>query len=105
MPAPRRRAVYDRVEFVVVEREAVPDEDQLESTELEEPTPTVARLLRRLALRRRDPAITDVDDEDTDDDSDIFTTGTTPTAETSPTLTIPSGPPAVSRAWHWADRG
>ncbi|KAH7370971.1 hypothetical protein BKA66DRAFT_424818 [Pyrenochaeta sp. MPI-SDFR-AT-0127] len=91
MPAPRRRGGYDRVEYVVVERDGATNEDQLDDIEAEQPTATVKQLLRRSYARRQTADV----DYDTDDEDDFFTTETTGTTETSPTLTIPSGPPAL----------
>ncbi|CAO2655356.1 Nn.00g104200.m01.CDS01 [Neocucurbitaria sp. VM-36] len=84
MPAPRRRGVYDRVEYIVVERDDVKVEGQVGDIDLEEPTATVDQHLRRSFTRRQAPSPTDVDYE-SDDEDDYYTT-------TRPTLTAPTGP-------------
>lgn len=97
MPNPRRRGVYERVEYVVVERDGKRDEVQFGGIQAEEPTATVDRILRRSYTRRQQPSPTDVD-YDTDDEDDFLDPEQTRTTTTTPTLTIPSGPPAVRRA-------
>lgn len=94
MPAPRRRGVYEKVEYVVVEREgASDDEGPSGGIELEEPTATVNRILRRSYTRRQEPVSTDADYDSDDEDDDLPTS----TISTAPTPTNPSGPPAVRR--------
>ncbi|KAG9191228.1 hypothetical protein G6011_09316 [Alternaria panax] len=75
MPAPWRRGVYEKVEYVVVERELVE----------EEPTATVN-------AKRQQPSPADYD---SDSDEDDYPENPSMTAMTTPSLTIPSGTPAL----------
>jgi hypothetical protein len=88
MPAPWRRGVYDKVDFVVVERDGVENEIELVT---EEPTPTLDRLSRE---RRQEPSPTD-GDYDSDSDEDDYPENPTMTPMTTPSLTMPSKTPAV----------
>lgn len=89
MPAPWRRGVYDKVDYVVVERDGV--ENEIELVE-DEPTPTLNRLSR---ARRQEPSPTD-GDYDSDSDDDDYPEKPTMTPMTTPSLMIPSGSAAVS---------
>ncbi|KAF1847118.1 uncharacterized protein K460DRAFT_352298 [Cucurbitaria berberidis CBS 394.84] len=93
MPNPRRRGVYDGVEYVVVKRDGVRKAGPFDGIELEKPTATVDRIHRRRSFtRRQQPSPTDTDDESDDEDDHA---STTPTIRTTPTLTIPTGTPAL----------
>ena len=91
MPAPWRHGVQDRVEYVVVERDGVHGEGQAAGVEIENPTPTLGRILQRSYTRRQMPISTDIDDDSDDEDE---STTTTRRLFTIPSAT-PSGPPAV----------
>ncbi|KAI4919618.1 hypothetical protein J4E90_001755 [Alternaria incomplexa] len=88
MPAPWRRGVYDKVDYVVVERDGV--ENEIELVE-DEPTPTLNRLSR---ARRQEPSPTD-GDYDSDSDDDDYPENPTMTPMTTPSLMIPSGSAAM----------
>jgi hypothetical protein len=90
MPAPWRRGVYEKVEYVVVERDSVKQEDELVA---EKPTATTNRPPR---VRRQDPSPTD-GDYDSDSDEDDYAENPTMTAMTTPSLTIPSRAPEVKK--------
>jgi hypothetical protein len=93
MPTPWRRGTYEKVEYVVVERDGARVEVKIGS---EEPTATINRMLRRSHARRQYPSPTDADYESDDDEDDNLASRTTMTT-TIPTIAIPSGPPAVRR--------
>lgn len=87
MPAPWRRGVYEKVEYVVVERDGVQNERGLAG---EEPTATVN-------AKRDEPSPTDAD-YDSDSDEDDYPEKPNTTAMTTASLTIPTGTPAVRKA-------
>jgi hypothetical protein len=101
MPTPWRRGVYDKVEYVVVERDGVREEGETVS---EEPTATINRILRRSHVRRGYPSPTDVDYESDDNKDDDLASKATMTT-TIPTIVIPSGPPAVRKPSQLANVG
>lgn len=70
MPNSWRRGVYDRVEYVVVERNGVKEERQLGRPEVEAPTTTISQLLRGSYTKRQAPSPTEADDDSDDDDDD-----------------------------------
>jgi hypothetical protein len=84
MPAPWRRGVYEKVEYVVVERDGVQYERGLAG---EEPTATVN-------AKRDEPSPTDAD-YDSDSDEDDYPEKPNMTAMTTASLTIPTGTPAL----------
>jgi hypothetical protein len=96
MPAPWRRGVYDKVDYVVVERDGVQHERELV---VEEPTTTVNRQPR---AKRQEPSPTDAD-YDSDSDEDDYPENPTMTAMTTASLTIPSGTPAVRNSHRFKD--
>jgi hypothetical protein len=99
MPAPWRRGAYDQVNYVVVERDGARDDGKSGS---EEPTATINRMLRRSHARRQYPSPTDVDYKSDDEEDDDIPSQTT-ISTMIPTIAIPSGPPAVRRAYQLAD--
>lgn len=93
MPAQWRRGAYDRVDYVVVERDGVEEEDQIES---EEPAATVDRLLRASHAKRQDLGDFDESpDSDSDDDDHHQRQIQPPMITPSPTLPNPASPTVV----------
>lgn len=80
------------MEYVIVERDGVKGEGDSSGIEVDTPTATVARPSRRSNVRRQEPSSTDVDYDSDDDDDDLVPDQT---VATIPTLTVPSGSPAV----------
>jgi hypothetical protein len=103
MPTPWRRGVYDKVEFVVVEKDCVSDRGKTVS---EEPTATINRMLRRSHARREYPSPTDAGYDSDDDESGDLTSKASMSKATMttmiPTIAFPSGPPVVSGAYQLA---
>lgn len=72
MPASWRRGIYEKVEYVFVERDGVVEKRQIGNPEVEEATATTSQPLRASYTRRQAPSPTEVDtDSDDDDDNDI----------------------------------
>ncbi|KAF1943756.1 hypothetical protein EJ02DRAFT_399755 [Clathrospora elynae] len=87
MPAQWRRGVYDKVEYIVVERDGVKDEGQFG---VEQPTATVDRILRRSEARRQVPTPTNMAYESDSGSDDENHHPATRKAVTTPTLAMPS---------------
>jgi hypothetical protein len=96
MPTPWRRGVYDKVDYVVVERDGVLHERELV---VEEPTATVDRQSR---IKRQEPSPTN-GEYDSDSDEDDYPEDPAMTAMTTPSLMIPSGTPAVRKTRRFRD--
>jgi hypothetical protein len=93
MPAPRRRGVQERVDYVFVERDGLQVAGEEAVDEPEPLTKTVNRAIRRSYTRRgmATPTGTDYDSDD-DDDDEKPTTAKRPIVLSTAT---PSGPPSV----------
>jgi len=70
MPASWRRGIYEKVRYVIVERDGTKEERQVDGIEGTLPTATVPRPSQRSYTRRQEPGPTDVDD-DSDDEDDL----------------------------------
>jgi hypothetical protein len=90
MPVSRRRG--DRVDYVVVERDAVDGGRQAVGIDMGNPTPTRSRVSRRTRVRRQAPIPTEIDSDAESDLEDLLEDVPTPTSRA---FTIPSATPAV----------
>jgi hypothetical protein len=93
MPASWRRE-EDRVKFVVVERDGVVGERQSISIQIEEPTPTTKRILRRSYAKRQSSTpeldiLSDIESDSESEDEDDYES----IAPSSRPFTIPSATP------------
>lgn len=68
MPVPWRRGIYDKVDYVVVERDGVEEVQRLGDPEVEATTTTTSEPLRASYARRQAPTSAAGDDIDDDDD-------------------------------------
>jgi hypothetical protein len=91
MPTPWRRGGYEKVEYVVVERDGATDEKESS----EQPPVTVDRVLRRSQAKRYMPDSIVLDD--TDNAQDVYPPTQATTVSPTPTLAMPvaTGIPTV----------
>ena len=85
MISPKPRRWNDKVDYVVVERDGVPEVGQQEDTI---PTPTIDQILPRSYTKRQPTATDDADDSDDEDDFPMTSTTATPSSGGAPPVRV-----------------